>query len=249
MTFRADSMPFFDGLRPRVLAHRGLHTKSPENTLGSFRAAVDAGVDYIETDIVASRDGFAMVSHDLVLDRVAGISAAVNTLSASELADVDLGGEGFITLEHALREFPDTRFNIDVKDSGAIDGLVRAVEATGAHDRVLVSSFSSSRRREAMRWLPGVATSTTATEFLGVFATARLGMTPRPADQHAIQIPARVGRLSTVTPALVSRYHRAGLEVHVWTVNESSEMRRLIDIGVDGIVTDRADIALDIIHS
>ncbi len=249
MTFRADSLPYFRGQRPRVFAHRGLHTSAPENSLGAFRAAVDAGVEYIETDIVASRDGFAMVSHDRVLDRVAGISAPVNSLSASELADVDLGGEGFITLEHALREFPSTRFNIDVKDAGAIDGLVRAVEATDARDRVLVSSFSTSRRREAMSRLPGVATSTTATEFLGVFASARFGVTPRPADQHAIQIPARIGRLSTVTPALVSRYHRAGLEVHVWTVNDPAEMRRLIDIGVDGIVTDRADIALEIIHS
>lgn len=249
MTFRADSLPYFRGQRPRVFAHRGLHTSAPENSLGAFRAAVDSGVEYIETDIVASRDGFAMVSHDLVLDRVAGISAPVNSLSASELADVDLGGEGFITLEHALREFPTTRFNIDVKDAGAIDGLVRAVEATDARERVLVSSFSTSRRREAMSRLPGVATSTTATEFLGVFASARLGATPRPADQHAIQIPARIGRLSTVTPALVSRYHRAGLEVHVWTVNDPAEMRRLIDIGVDGIVTDRADIALEIIHS
>lgn len=249
MTFRADSLPYFRGQRPRVFAHRGLHTSAPENTLGSFLAAVDAGVEYIETDIVASRDGFAMVSHDLVLDRVAGISAPVNSLSASELADVDLGGEGFITLEHALREFPNTRFNIDVKDAGAIDGLVRAVDATDARDRVLVSSFSSARRREALSRLAGVATSTTAVEFLRVFVSARLGMTPRPADQHAIQIPARVGRLNTVSPALVSRYHRAGLEVHVWTVNDPAEMRRLIEIGVDGIVTDRADIALEVIHS
>jgi len=249
MTFRADSLPYFAGRRPRVLAHRGLHTTSPENTLGAFSAAVEAGVDYIETDIVASRDGFAMVSHDLVLDRVAGISAAVNSLSAAELADIDLGGEGFITLEQALSEFPTTRFNIDVKDAGAIDGLVRAVTATNAHDRVLVSSFSSSRRRAAVTRLPGVATSATATEFLGVFAAARLGITPRVSDQHAVQIPARVGSLSTVTPALLSRYHRAGLEVHVWTVNDPAEMRRLIDAGVDGIVTDRADLALDILRS
>lgn len=249
MTFRADSLPYFRGQRPRVFAHRGLHTSAPENSLGAFRAAVDAGVDYIETDIVASRDGFAMVSHDLVLDRVAGISAPVNSLSASELADVDLGGEGFITLEHALREFPNTRFNIDVKDAGAIDGLVRAVEATDSRDRVLVSSFSTSRRREAMSRLAGVATSATATEFLAIFATARFGFIPQPLDQHAIQIPARVGPLNTVTPALISRYHRAGLEVHVWTVNDPAEMRRLIGIGVDGIVTDRADIALEIIRS
>jgi glycerophosphoryl diester phosphodiesterase len=249
VTFRAEPLPFFAGQRPRILAHRGLHTIAPENSFGSFRAAVDVGVDYIETDIVASRDGFAMISHDLVLDRVAGISAAVNSLSAAELADVDLGGEGFITLEHALQSFPTTRFNIDVKDAGAIDGLVRAVTATDAFDRVLVSSFSTARRRSALRRLPAVATSATAMEFLRIFTSARVGATPTITNQHAIQIPARIGALSTVTPALIRRYHRAGVEVHVWTVNDPFEMRHLLDLGVDGIVTDRADLALDVIDS
>jgi glycerophosphoryl diester phosphodiesterase len=249
MTFRAESMPFFEGQRPRVFAHRGLHTSAPENSLGAFSAAVSAGVDYIETDIVASRDGYAMVSHDLVLDRVAGISAPVNSLSAAELADVDLGGEGFITLEHALTAFPTTRFNIDVKDASAIDGLVRAVTTTGAFDRVLVSSFSTARRRSALRRLPAVATSATAMEFLRIYASARLGATPMISDLHAVQIPARVGALSTVTPALINRYHRAGVEVHVWTVNDPKDMRELLDMGVDGIVTDRADLALDVIQS
>jgi glycerophosphoryl diester phosphodiesterase len=249
MTFRAESMPFFMGQRPRVFAHRGLHTSAPENSLGAFRAAVSAGVDYIETDIVASRDGYAMVSHDLVLDRVAGIAAPVNSLLAAELADVDLGGEGFITLENALTAFPTTRFNIDIKDASAIDGLVRAVTATDAFDRVLVSSFSTARRRSALRRLPAVATSATAAEFLRIYASARLGATPVISDVHALQIPARIGALRTVTPALINRYHRAGVEVHVWTVNDPKDMRELLDMGVDGIVTDRADLALDVIQS
>lgn len=210
---------------------------------------MSAGVDYIETDIVASRDGYAMVSHDLVLDRVAGIAAPVNSLSAAELANVDLGGEGFITLEHALTAFPTTRFNIDVKDASAIDGLVRAVTATDAFDRVLVSSFSTARRRSALRRLPAVATSATAAEFLRIYASARLGATPMISDLHAVQIPARIGALRTVTPALINRYHRAGVEVHVWTVNDPKDMRELLDMGVDGIVTDRADLALDVVQS
>jgi glycerophosphoryl diester phosphodiesterase len=249
MTFRADAMPFFDSARPRIFAHRGLHTTAPENSLSAFRAAVEAGVTYIETDIVASRDGVAMISHDLILDRVAGIPGAVNEKSARELAETDLGGEGFITLEAALSTFPRTRFNIDVKDSAAIDGLVRAIKETEAQDRVLITSFSTSRRKPALAKLPGVATSATGTEFLRMFTTARLGLTPLVSDQHAIQIPAFIGRIPTVTPALLDRYHRAGLEVHVWTVNEPSEMRRLLSMGVDGLVTDRADLALDLVRS
>jgi glycerophosphoryl diester phosphodiesterase len=248
MTFRADALPFFDTVRPRIFAHRGLHTKAPENSLSAFRAAVEAGVTYIETDIVASRDGVAMISHDLVLDRVAGIPGAVNEKSARELGDIDLGGEGFITLEAALGAFPRTRFNIDVKDSAAIDGLVRAVRESEAQDRVLITSFSTSRRKPALAKLPGVATSATGTEFLRMFTTARLGLIPRVSDQHAIQIPALLGRIPTVTPALLDRYHRAGLEVHVWTVNEPAEMQRLLSMGVDGVVTDRADLALDLVR-
>ena len=86
-------------------------------------------------------------------------------------------------------------------------------------------------------------------EFLRIYASARLGATPMISDLHAVQIPARVGALSTVTPALISRYHRAGVEVHVWTVNDPKDMRELLDMGVDGIVTDRADLALDVIQS
>lgn len=249
MTFRAAEMPFFDGVGPRIFAHRGLHTVAPENSYGSFAAAVAAGVTYIETDIVASRDGVAMIAHDLVLDRVAGIAGPVNERSAAELADIDLGGEGFITLEHALGAFPTTRFNIDVKDAGAIDGLARAIASTCARDRVLVSSFSSRRRRTALTQLPAVATSATAGEFLAIFAAARIGFTPRVSDQHAVQIPSHIGAIPTVSRKLVDRYHDAGLEVHVWTVNDETEMRRLVDLGVDGIVTDRADLAIAVLGS
>lgn len=249
MTFRTETLPYFEGRRPRILAHRGLHTDFPENSRGAFRAAVDIGIEYIETDVVASRDGVAVISHDLVLDRISDATGPVAQFSAAELERIDLGGEGFITLETALTEFPTTRFNIDVKDAGVIDGVVRAITATDAHDRVLVTSFSGARRRHVVRELPPVATSASAAEFLAIFAAARLGLTPLLPRVHAVQIPSHIGRLPTVTPALVSRYHRAGLEVHVWTINDEPEMRRLLAMGIDGIVTDRADIAKRVIDS
>lgn len=249
MTFRAENHPYFAGRTPRVFAHRGLHTDVPENSASSFQAAVDAGVTFIETDVVGSRDGIAVISHDTTLDRVSTQTGLVNSLTAAELANVDIGGEGFITLADALDRFPTTRFNIDVKDEGAIEGVVSAVRDADALDRVLLTSFSAARRRAVLSRLPGIASSPSATEFLVIAAAARLGITPPLPLVHALQIPERANGMTFVTERLVERYHRAGLEVHVWTVNDEVTMRRLLAMGVDGIVTDRADIAMSVVDS
>lgn len=249
MTFRADEHPYFAGSRPRVLAHRGLHGTVPENTESAFRAALAAGATYIETDVVGSRDGLAVISHDTTLDRVSSRTGRVGDLTAAELADVDLGGEGFLTLAEALHRFPTARFNIDVKDETAIKGVVSAVRDADALDRVLVTSFSAARRRATVDALPGVASSPSAREFLVIAAATALGFTPPLPLIHALQIPERANGMTLVNEKLVDRYHRAGLEVHVWTVNDEATMRRLLSIGVDGIVTDRADLALAVINS
>jgi glycerophosphoryl diester phosphodiesterase len=221
----------------------------PENTAGSFRAAIAAGSTFIETDVVGSKDGFAIISHDTTLDRVSNQTGLVSDRTAAELADIDLGGEGFLTLAQALEQFPTARFNIDVKDDTAIDGVVRAVTDAEARDRVLITSFSAQRRRATIARLPGVASSPSATEFLVIAAAARMGITPPLPLVHALQIPERANGVTFVTERLVERYHRAGLEVHVWTINDEETMRRLLGIGVDGIVTDRADIALRVMNS
>lgn len=249
MTFRADSYAFFDGAKPRVFAHRGLHTEHPENTRGAFAAALAIGVTYIETDVVASLDGVAMIAHDLTLDRVAGIHGAVGEFTAAALAEVDLGGEGFMTLREALSEFPQARFNIDVKDECAIADVVTSIRELQAENRVLVTSFSASRRRAVAAALPTVASSASSTEFLRIFAATSLWITPPLPRIQAIQIPASAYGIPTVTRSLVERYHRLGLEVHVWTVNDEAEMRRLLALGVDGIVSDRADIARTVVGS
>ena len=232
-----------------MFAHRGLHLDVPENSASAFRAAVDAGVRFIETDVVGSKDGVAMISHDTILDRVSDRTGRVGNLTAAELAEVDLGGEGFISLAQALEQFPDTRFNIDVKDTVAINGVVSAVRDAGALDRVLLTSFSAARRRAVTRRMPTVASSASATEFLAVASAIRLGLTPPLPLIHALQIPERANGMTLVTEQLVARYHRLGLEVHVWTINDEATMRRVLAMGVDGIVTDRADIALGVVDS
>lgn len=239
--------------RPRVLAHRGLAVDAPENTLLAFLHAVNAGATYIETDVNASADGVAIVSHDADLTRVAGRDVRVAQLTAAELRRVSLGhGQGFCSLAEALDAFPETRFNIDVKSADAVQGVVKAIADLRAVDRVLVSSFSTKRRLAAVSQLPGVATSISASGALPAAHAARLGATRALArilrGVDAVQLPESVGGASIVTPRAIRTFHDVGVEVHIWTVNDPADMTRLLDAGVDGLVTDRADLALPLVE-
>jgi glycerophosphoryl diester phosphodiesterase len=247
-----DGGGWFAPALPRILAHRGLAVDVPENTLASFAAAVDAGAIYIETDVHTSLDGVAMIAHDPDLRRVAGIDRAVSQLTTAELQKLDLGGgHGMPTLVEALRAFPQSRFNIDVKSTSAGVAIARAVGEAKAQDRVLITSFSSRRRASAVRLLPGVATSASAPRFVVLLALAKLGIlgaVPWVVDGiDCVQVPARRGRLIIATPRVIRGLHRRHVEVHIWTVNDPREMRRLLDLGVDGIVTDCADLALALV--
>ncbi len=245
---------YFSPARPRVLAHRGLAIEAPENTLLAFAHALALGVDHVETDVHASRDGIAMIAHDPDLDPVAGIPGRVSDLTAAELAGIPLGrDQGFATLADALEAFPEARFNIDLKCADAVAPTVDAVRQLRAEHRVLLTSFSERRRAAALRLLPEVATSASAPRFAAALVAARLGAVPlvRAAlsGVHAVQIPERALGGETTTPRLLRAFHAAGVEVHVWTINEPDVMRALLGRGVDGIVTDRADLALEVIGS
>jgi glycerophosphoryl diester phosphodiesterase len=237
---------------PRVFAHRGLATEVPENTLLAFAAAVSAGARYVETDVHASADGACVIAHDPDLTRVAGRTARVDSLTLAELRAVDLGqGQSFCTLEEALAAFPDTRFNIDVKSAAAVGPVVRAITRAGASHRVLVSSFSESRRSRALRGLPLVVSSASARRFAIALVAGKLGLQPIVnvvlRGLVAVQVPERALGLSITTPPMIARLHRAGVEVHIWTVNDPERMTQLLDLGVDGIVTDRVDLALAVV--
>ena len=243
---------FFAPARPRVLAHRGLAVEAPENTLLAFLHAVNAGASYIETDVNGSADGVAIVSHDPDLTRVAGRDVRVAQLTASELRRVPLGdGQNFCSLADALDAFPDTRFNIDVKSADAIPGTVKAITDLRATDRVLIGSFSTKRRLAVVEQLPGVATSISASGAVPAVHAARMGATGFLsrilAGVQAVQLPETVAGASIVTPRAIRTFHAVGVEVHVWTINEPADMIRLLDAGVDALVTDRADLALPLV--
>jgi glycerophosphoryl diester phosphodiesterase len=244
---------YFDGAPPRILAHRGLAVDAPENTLLAFAMALAAGARYLETDVHASADGIAVISHDGDLVRSARRADRIDSVPLSELQKIDLGaGQNYCTLAEALAAFPEARFNIDVKSAGAVAPAVEAIRDSGATDRVLVTSFNDRRRAAAVRMLPGVATSASALTSAAALLTASIGLTAASRwilrDIHALQLPERFRGIRVITPRLVTRLRRAGVEVHVWTVNKPAEMARLLDWGVDGLVTDRADLALTLLN-
>ncbi len=246
--------PYFDSAPPRVLAHRGLALDAPENTLLAFAKALATGVNHLETDVHESSDGVAIISHDDTLERVAGRKVSVNHLTASELRRVDLGkGQSFTSLREALDAFPNARFNIDVKSLGAIQPTIDAIRTTKAINRVLVSSFSDRVQRAMVNGLPGVATSAPMGAMLRILSATKFGLVGRVVSMlsefDAIQVPERWKGVRVVTPRMIRLAHDAGVEVHVWTVNDPDDMVRLLDMGVDGLVTDRADLAVKVVRS
>jgi glycerophosphoryl diester phosphodiesterase len=242
------TIDFFDSPLPRVFAHRGLATAAPENTVAAFRAAVVAGADYIETDAHVTADGAAVLAHDPVIE-LPGRSVEIASATASELGTVDLGsGERVPLLSDALRALPTTRFNIDVKARSAVPAVASAIRDAGALDRVLVTSFDGATRADILRALPGVVSSASSDLVARALLPARLGLPDLVRrilrGVPCVQVPERHRGLAVVTRRSVRTFHAAGIEVHVWTVNDPDDMRRLVALGVDGIVTDRCDVAL-----
>lgn len=237
---------------PRVLAHRGLTVEAPENTMMAFIAAVDAGATFLETDVHATADGVAVLAHDPGLDRVAGRDVVIEQTLWKDLGEIDLGqGERVPGLREALLALPDAKWNIDLKSDAAVIPAVRAVVEAKATNRVLLTSFSERRRKQAQQLLPDVATSASQSLVVKALGAQRLGLHGqlerilRPVV--ALQVPRRHKGLEIITERSVAAFQRAGVEVHVWTINDPAEMQELLEMGVDGIVTDRCDLALPLL--
>jgi glycerophosphoryl diester phosphodiesterase len=236
-----------------VFAHRGLAIEAPENTLLAFARALAAGVTHIETDVHASADGVAIISHDPDLERLVGRKVSVAQLTSFELRRIDLGyDQTYSTLAEALDGFPDVRFNIDIKVAAAVDPTVEAILEAGATDRVLIGSFGARRRLAAVRRLRGVATSVSARGAVAAVAAARAGAIPALRrvlrDVHAVQLPTSILGINPFSSRAIASFHEVGIEVHAWTINEPGEMDRLLEAGVDGLISDRADLALDAVE-
>jgi len=180
------------------------------------------------------------------------VATPILQLSRAELGRIDLGDEQRVpTLREALDAFPEARFNIDIKSDEAVRPTVRAILAENAVDRVLITSFDDARRRAAVAQLPGVATSASSRGVLLAFLASRVPIAAAwrlsLKGIDALQVPETYRGVTIVTPQLVKAAHESGVEVHVWTIDDPADMRRLFALGVDGIITDRADIGVDVV--
>jgi glycerophosphoryl diester phosphodiesterase len=249
---------FLDTPRPHAFAHRGGAAHAPENSWTAFEHAVKLGYSYLETDARATSDGRLMAFHDRTLDRVTDGSGAIGSRTYREVSALRVAGSEPIPLiEDLLGAWPEARFNIDLKDEPGIALLPGVLRRTGAWDRVCVTSFSGSRLRAARGLLDRPVCMATSPAVIAAIRYARASGADGPRAAGAdgqgpagpqpgllarrlagwqvrcAQVPGRVASRS-----FMRRAHALGLDVHVWTINDRAEMIRLLDLGVDGIMTD-----------
>lgn len=242
---------FLDHPGPIAFAHRGGAAGGLENSLAAFARAVDLGYRYLETDVHATADGVLLAFHDSTLDRVTDRVGVVARLPWAHVQLARIGGrEPIATLEELLGAWPDVRVNIDVKAAGAVAPLVETLRRTRSQDRVCVASFSGRRLAEVRRRVgPGLCTalSPRGAVLLRLAAARPVGRVTVPHSVPCAQLPDRLGPLQVVTPGLVAHAHARGQRVHVWTVDDPVSMTRLLDLGVDGLMTDRLETLRDVL--
>ncbi|WP_202868530.1 glycerophosphodiester phosphodiesterase [Kribbella sindirgiensis] len=241
--------PYLDHDGPIAMAHRG-GAKHPdligyENSLHAFQHAVDLGYRYLETDLHATSDGVVIAFHDDKLDRVTDRTGVIAELPWSEVSQAKINGhEPIPRLDELLEHFPDTRFNLDIKAEGGLEPAATVLRAANAIDRICVSSFSQSRVNRIRKLLgPRLCTGYGELEIVLIrFLPFALN-----ARGACLQIPERYKSLQVLTPGLIKRAHSRGKQVHVWTVDDPNAMRRMLDAGVDGLITDRTDLLKDVL--
>lgn len=239
-----------------AMAHRGgaghPDLAGLENTLEAFRHAWDLGYSYLETDVQTTADGHLLAFHDHTLERTTDGAGRVSDLTLQQVRDLRVARRaGIPLLEELLAELPEARFNIDLKSRETVDPAVRALARSAAHDRVCVGSFHEPTLRAFRRAVRRpVATA------VGVATVVALRFAPFPLaaarllrDPGAVlQVPVRKRGVTVLDRRLLARAHASGRHVHVWTVDEREEMEQLIDLGVDGIITDRTDVLADVLR-
>jgi glycerophosphoryl diester phosphodiesterase len=265
---RAPVREFFrrEARRPLVIAHRGGAGLWPENTVYAFERASELGVDVLELDVRASSDGQLVVIHDERVERTTDGAGAVAALTLEELKRLDAGyrwtpdggrtfplrarGLTVPTLAEVFERFPHARFNIEPKQEtpSVVEPLCRLLRERGMTGSVLVASFRRHVMEEFRAVCPEVATSAStaeATRFLALYKTG-LGNSYSPV-MSALQVPEYAGSMPVLTRGFVEAAHGRGLEVHAWTINDAGDMRRLLEVGVDGIITDYPDRLLELL--
>lgn len=231
---------FLDHPLPLAIAHRGGALEAEENTLPAFAAAAALGYVYAETDVQATADGVAVVFHDDTTDRMLGRPGRIDALSWEALSRLRTkGGNPVPRLAELLEAQPGMRFILEAKADAAVPGMVQAIRDAGALERVCVGSFAPGRTAALRAALgPGLAWSPAHAGVARVWLRGWGLPLPLPGCA-ALHVPTRFRGVPVVTPRMLAAAHRAGIQVHVWTVDDPAEMARLLDMGVDGLMTDR----------
>lgn len=245
---------FFKPPMPRAFGHRGSAGTHPENTLLSFQAAVDAGACYLELDVHMTRDGEVVVSHDDNLERTSGRPGLIREMDYVQVREADAGfcfaaergfpfrGRGIKIprLADVLATFHAFRFIIEVKQEqpSLVQPMLHVIDSAGMAGRVLIASERQKPLDEVRRSTPGIPTNFSYEEGAGFLNAMANPGAPYQPPGDALQIPTTYHDWKLATPETVAAAHRLGIEVHIWTVNEEPEMRALLDMGVDGIISD-----------
>lgn len=262
--------PYFRQLQqhPLVMAHRGGAALWPENTLFAFDKAVDLGIHVLETEIHSSKEGALVLIHDRTVDRTTNGTGPINAFTLKELKELDAGynwssdggqtfpfrGQGITipTLEEVFTAFPKILFNIDIKqvEPSLVLPLCEMIRGFNMVEKVMVASFNSQTIKQFRLKCPEVATSASRSEISIFFAMnlLSLGSAYRTAAQ-ALQVPEYSMGLHLLTQKFVDTAHKLNLKVHAWTINELADMRRLLELGVDGIITDYPDRLISLLSS
>ena len=233
--------PYLDNTSPIAFAHRGGTSAAPENTLRAFSDAVSLGYRYVETDVHATSDGKLVAFHDNDLQRTCGKPWKIEETDWSTLTSARISGTDPIPLlEDLLETWPELRINIDCKSDAAMQPLIDTIRRTKCLDRICVGSFSDKRLRHIRaEFGSGLCTSMGPQEVVRLVIGSTSGLPLKP-SRHALiaQVPVRQGPIPVVTSKSISRAHRLGIQVHVWTIDDPLRIGQLLDMSVDGIMSD-----------
>jgi glycerophosphoryl diester phosphodiesterase len=244
---------FLDHPGPIPFAHRGGASDAPENTLPAFAHAISLGYRYLETDAQVTQDGVLLAFHDDELARTTGRPGRISQLPYREVAAARVSGtEPIPLMEDVIATWPDARVNVDAKSDAAVQPLNEVIRRTASLDRVCIGSFRGRRIRRARQAL-GAELCTS----IGPVDTLRWRVASsvpgRPSDRWPMpsapcaQVSVSYWGVPLVTARTVATAHAAGMQVHVWTIDDADEMRRLLDLGVDGIMTDRLAVLKEVL--
>lgn len=233
--------PYLDHHGPIAFAHRGGTSHAPENSMRAFEHAYQLGYRYMETDVHATIDGVLVAFHDDDLQRTCGVQKTIATSTWDEIKTARLNGTDPIPrLDELVHTWPDVRLNIDCKADSALTPLIQSIQQSNIFDRICIGSFSD-RRLALIRNEFGskLCTSMGPKEVARLVLRTASGL-PLSVSKGALaaQIPVRQGPIPVTTKRLVTKAHQLGIDVHVWTIDDPVEISRLLDLGVDGIMTD-----------